>query len=93
MNLQYQGLGNYTDFDCLSSTDGYHKQNGIRDGRYISVLFKPKLIFGLTTIVTMGRSNLLRVIPIRYFQDFLETTIKHNTPLNGQNKKRKPKTK
>jgi hypothetical protein len=67
MNLHYQDLGNYTDFDYLSSTEGYYDQNGIRDGRCISVSFKPKPIYGLPTIQTMRKNKLLRVIPIRYF--------------------------
>jgi hypothetical protein len=67
MKLHYQGLGNYTDFDNLSSTEGYYEQNGIRDGRCISVSFKPKLIYGLPKIQTMRKNKLLRVIPIRYF--------------------------
>jgi hypothetical protein len=29
MKLHYQGLGNYTDFDNLSSTEGYYEQNDL----------------------------------------------------------------
>lgn len=67
MNLHFQGLGNYTNFSYLSSTEGYFEQNGIRDGRCISVSFSPNPLYGLPTIQTQGRSNLFRVIPIRYF--------------------------